>query len=48
MAAEVFDGGGQGAAIDGQIAQQGAEFHHGEIQPGGVLVLEGKGAAFGW
>ena len=48
MAAEVFDGGGQGVAINGQIAQEGAEFHHGEIQPGGVLVLKGQGAPIGW
>ena len=27
-AAEVFDGSGQGGAIDGEIAQEGAEFHH--------------------
>ena len=59
MAAEVLDRCRQGGAINGEIAQEGAEFHHREGFPGGVpqlggfcddlgLLLGGQGTRQGW
>jgi hypothetical protein len=41
VSAEEFDGGWEGASVDGEVAEEGAEFRDGEVVPGGVPGVGG-------